>query len=139
LLRYRGAAMAEFWRALRTLKALQAEQAAALETPAGEAASAERTALPPPVRIAPRWTARHPAPGPNPNEPGPEARPDEPEPAAGRGLAYLRSEPGAGRALHEPAVTWLPKEPAPASLEDAAPHPNAARPEGERKRRDRSA
>ena len=27
LLRYRGAAMAEFWRALRTLKALQAEQA----------------------------------------------------------------------------------------------------------------
>ena len=32
LLRYRGAAMAEFWRALRTLKALQAEQA--LETDA---------------------------------------------------------------------------------------------------------
>ena len=29
LLRYRGAAMAEFWRALKTLKALQAEQAAA--------------------------------------------------------------------------------------------------------------
>jgi hypothetical protein len=29
LLRYRGAAMAEFWRALRTLKALQAEQAVA--------------------------------------------------------------------------------------------------------------
>ena len=28
LLRYRGAAMAEFWRALRTLKALQAEEAA---------------------------------------------------------------------------------------------------------------
>jgi hypothetical protein len=28
LLRYRGAAMAEFWRALRTPKALQAEQAA---------------------------------------------------------------------------------------------------------------
>ena len=28
LLRYRGAAMAEFWRALKTLKALQAEQAA---------------------------------------------------------------------------------------------------------------
>jgi hypothetical protein len=33
LLRYRGAAMAEFWRALRTLKALQAEQAATM--PAG--------------------------------------------------------------------------------------------------------
>jgi hypothetical protein len=29
LLRYRGAARAEFWRALRTLKALQAEQAGA--------------------------------------------------------------------------------------------------------------
>jgi hypothetical protein len=28
LLRYRGAAMAEFWRALKTLKAVQAEQAA---------------------------------------------------------------------------------------------------------------
>ena len=28
LLRYRSAAMAEFWRALKTLKALQAEQAA---------------------------------------------------------------------------------------------------------------
>jgi hypothetical protein len=34
LLRYRGAAMAEFWRALRTLKALQAEQqATTLEAP----------------------------------------------------------------------------------------------------------
>jgi hypothetical protein len=46
LLRYRGAAMAEFWRALRTLKALQAEQAA---TPMG--ASAPR----PPIarRLAP--------------------------------------------------------------------------------------
>ena len=30
-MRYRGAAMAEFWRALKTLKALQAEQAAALD------------------------------------------------------------------------------------------------------------
>ena len=35
LMRYRGAAMAEFWRALKTLKALQAEQAAVLERPAG--------------------------------------------------------------------------------------------------------
>src|SRR5918995_5402575 len=31
LLRYRGAAMAEFWRALRTLKALQAEAGVSLE------------------------------------------------------------------------------------------------------------
>jgi hypothetical protein len=35
LMRYRGAALAEFWRALRTLKALQAEQAAnAVDVPA---------------------------------------------------------------------------------------------------------
>jgi hypothetical protein len=40
LLRYRGAAMAEFWRALRTLKALQAEQA--LDT--GPALAAHRKA-----------------------------------------------------------------------------------------------
>ena len=33
LLRYRGAAMAEFWRALRTLKALQAEQALSTDAP----------------------------------------------------------------------------------------------------------
>jgi hypothetical protein len=31
LMRYRSAAMAEFWRALRTLKALQAEQATSIE------------------------------------------------------------------------------------------------------------
>ena len=35
LLRYRSAAMAEFWRALKTLKALQAEPAAVLEQAAG--------------------------------------------------------------------------------------------------------
>lgn len=37
LLRYRGAAEAEFWRALRTLKALQAEQAEATSRPVEEA------------------------------------------------------------------------------------------------------
>ncbi len=47
LLRYRGAAMAEFWRALRTLKALQAEQA--LETDAALAAPALRPAAQPPL------------------------------------------------------------------------------------------
>src|SRR5918996_876265 len=49
LLRYRGAAMAEFWRALKALKALQAEQAAA----AGPALDAHRPAArpnPPAVR-----------------------------------------------------------------------------------------
>ena len=35
LMRYRSAAMAEFWRALKTLKALQAEQADMIEQPAG--------------------------------------------------------------------------------------------------------
>ena len=44
LLRYRGAAMAEFWRALRTLKALQAEQAArgTVRRPGGALAPARR-------------------------------------------------------------------------------------------------
>ena len=37
LLRYRGAAMAEFWRALKTLKALQAEQAAETRSRPGSA------------------------------------------------------------------------------------------------------
>jgi hypothetical protein len=36
LLRYRGGTLAEFWRALRTLKALQAEQARALATDADQ-------------------------------------------------------------------------------------------------------
>jgi hypothetical protein len=120
LLRYRGAAMAEFWRALRTLKALQAEQAAALEMSAGGHAAAERTAPTPPARIPPRPNRGQSASRRNPNEPRPQAEPDEPERAAVRRLAYLPGEPGAaGRTLHEPAVSWLPKEPAPASLSDA--------------------
>jgi hypothetical protein len=76
LLRYRGAAMAEFWRALRTLKALQAEQAA---TPMG--ASAPRP------EIARRLT------------------PNQPERCAERQLEYVLPEaPTVGRALHEPAA-----------------------------------
>jgi hypothetical protein len=116
LLRYRGAAMAEFWRALRTLKALQAEQARAPEMSAGRHSAAERTAPTPAARIAPCR---------NPNEPRAQAQPDEPERAAARRLAYLPSEPGAGGGtLHEPAAAWLPNEPetghaACASLRDA--------------------
>jgi hypothetical protein len=111
LLRYRGAAMAEFWRALKTLKALQAEQAAAPEMSAAAHAAAERTVPTPPARIArpmpDRLASRR-----NPNEPRPQAQPDEPERAAARRLAYLPSEPGSGgRTLHEPAATWLPNEP----------------------------
>jgi hypothetical protein len=111
LLRYRGAAMAEFWRALRTLKALQAEQAAP-EMSAGTQSAAERSAPTPAARIAPRPRPDRSASRRNPNEPGPQARPDEPERAATRRLAYLPSEPGAGgRTLHEPAAPWLPNEP----------------------------
>jgi hypothetical protein len=90
LLRYRGAAMAEFWRALRTLKALQAEQA--LETgPALEAHPKRRAARPPLVH---------------------RPQPDEPERAPEPRLEYVMTEPPArGRTLHEPAAPWLPNEP----------------------------
>jgi hypothetical protein len=112
LLRYRGAAMAEFWRALKTLKALQAEQAAAPEMSAGGHAAAERSAPAPAARIAPRPTRDRPPSPRNPNEPRPQAQPDEPERAAARRLAYLPSEPdGGGGTLHEPAAPWLPNEP----------------------------
>ena len=85
LLRYRGAAMAEFWRALRTLKALQAEQALA----AGPAlAHPKGAAVPPPLAH--------------------RRQPDEPD----RRLEYTLPEPPAlGRALHEPAAPWMPTEP----------------------------
>jgi hypothetical protein len=96
LLRYRGAAMAEFWRALRTLKALQAEQAIeagpALATRVPAAHSGAPTTRPPLVH--------HP-------------RPNEPECAVAR-PDYLLDELPASRVLHEPAAPWLPNEPAPA-------------------------
>jgi hypothetical protein len=95
LLRYRGAAMAEFWRALRTLKALQAEQAAgarALEMPQSQPRG--------PARLASR---------PAPNEP--ERRP---EPAPERPLEYvLPATLAPGQTLHEPAAPWMPNEPEP--------------------------
>jgi hypothetical protein len=86
LLRYRGAAMAEFWRALRTLKALQAEQA-----------FEDGTALAPPLRPA----ARPPR--------ALRAQPNEPERTLAR-PEYLPSESFAC-ALPEPATSWLPNEP----------------------------
>jgi hypothetical protein len=100
LLRYRGAAMAEFWRALKTLKA---EQAAANE-PALEAhpLAAQPTRPAAPARLAHR------------------PQPDEPE----RRLEYGLPEPLArGRALHEPAAPWLPNEPEPDRLAASAPAP----------------
>jgi hypothetical protein len=95
LLRYRGAAMAEFWRALRTLKALQAEQAQrteqSLETAAGLAMHPLRPATQPPL-------IHHP-------------RPNEPERSAASCPEYLPSEAPASAAMHEPAGPWLPNEP----------------------------
>jgi len=95
LLRYRGAAMAEFWRALKTLKALQAEQAAEVG-PALAAHSLE--AHPKPSAARPPLVHR--------------PRPDEPERAAEPRLEYVSPTPSArGCTLHEPAAPWLPNEP----------------------------
>jgi hypothetical protein len=99
LLRYRSAAMAEFWRALRTLKALQAEQAEQAQ-PVEHAAGAARALAAPDSKPAARATL------------APRARPNEPERGAALGLEYVLAAPGApGRALHEHAAPWLPKEP----------------------------
>ena len=106
LLRYRNAAIAELMRALKTLKALQAEQAA---TALDLAASA-------PVRAQPSRPAALPADAPLPAPNEPERRPDPhvercPEPR----LEYALPDPPApGRTLHEPAAPWLPNEPEPA-------------------------
>ena len=95
LLRYRGAAMAEFWRALRTLKALQAEQALeagqGIETSLPVAAHPVEPAARPPLALRPQ-----------PNEPErcPQHRLDALIPAPGRGL-------------HESPASWQPNEPEP--------------------------
>ena len=96
LLRYRGAAMAEFWRALKTLKALQAEQAAVLEQAAGADLAPElpvtQLAAPAPVRAQPSRPAARLA-------HADRRGPNEPEPL----MAYVLPEPPiAGPALHEP-------------------------------------
>jgi hypothetical protein len=87
--------MAEFWRALRTLKALQADQAKPVERAADALALAA-----PESRRAARATV------------APRAKPNGPERRAGRPLECVPSEPPApGRALHEQAAPWLPNEP----------------------------
>ena len=96
LMRYRGAAMAEFWRALKTLKALQAE-------PAEEQAAGAQV-----VEMAPRQS-RAPArvvSGPAPNEP--EGRP--------LSQYVIPDQAGPGRTLHEPAASWIPNEPEPVGI-----------------------
>jgi hypothetical protein len=102
LMRYRSAAMAEFWRALKTLKALQAEPAAVLEQPSAALETpVTQLAAPAPGRAqSSRPTAR----GQNAGHP----RPNEPDPL----MAYVLPPelPMAGPALHEPAAP-APNEP----------------------------
>jgi hypothetical protein len=103
LLRDRGAAMAEFWRALKTLKALQAEQAADTDPALAEHPLEPHPAAAQPTRPAARPPLVH---RPQPNEP---ERNPEPQ------LEYVSTQPPARRrTLHEPAASWLPKEPSPA-------------------------
>ena len=102
-MRYRSAAMAEFWRALKTLKALQAEQADMIEQPAGADLVREtpvvQLSAPAPVRAQPPRPAAHRA---NADRRGP----NEPE----RLMAYVLPEPPmAGPALHEPAASAAPR------------------------------
>jgi hypothetical protein len=103
LLRYRGAAMAEFWRALKTLKALQAEQAREAEQALGaRPALAPRSLDVHPEAAAARPPLVH------------SAQPNEPERAAEVAQKYVFSEPALVRGciLQEPATSWLPNEPA---------------------------
>jgi hypothetical protein len=79
LLRYRGAAMAEFWRALRTLKALQAETRVPLAAGA-EAAVPARA----PVRAV--TVAAGPAAGPRDRSAARAEHPNEPEPCRSPGV-----------------------------------------------------
>ena len=82
LLRYRGAAMAEFWRALRTLKALQAEQALGTDAaPGGAPAPARGAATARRSRATERTRAR----------PGPTAIPPERAAHARRPARALRA------------------------------------------------
>jgi hypothetical protein len=104
LLRYRSAAMAEFWRALKTLKALQAEPAAVLEQAAGadlvRETPATQLAAPAPMHVQSSRAGRR-------LEDADHRGPNEPE----RLMAYLLPEPpSAGPALHEPAAS-APNEP----------------------------
>jgi hypothetical protein len=102
LMRYRSAAMAEFMRALRTLKALQAEAAAE-----EQAAGTQLLELPPRQPRAPARVASRAAP----NEPKRRALHEY----------VIPDRAGPGRALHEPAAPWTPNEPEPARDRHAAP------------------
>jgi hypothetical protein len=104
LLRYRSAAMAEFWRALRTLKALQAEQAA--DTGPAVAHPLEAHQMTP----ASRPPLVH------------GLQPDEPERGATPRLDYVMADQAVpNRTLHEPAAPWVPNEPEAGPGQHAAP------------------
>jgi hypothetical protein len=79
LLRYRGAALAEFWRALRTLKALQAETRVPL------AAGAE-AAVPARAPVGAVTVAAGPAAGPRARSAARAEHPNEPEPCRSPGV-----------------------------------------------------
>ena len=90
LMRYHSAAMAEFSRALKTLKALQAEQAADTGLILADPAPQRRRGHLP-----------------RPNEPK-----RRPHAGSAHRLEYVLPEPpGPGRTLHEPPACWLPNEP----------------------------
>jgi len=96
LLRYRGAALAELWRALRTLKALQAEARA------GAAVGAEAPArVPAPVRLA---TARPTSPATSPDRRiAREADPNQPESRANLCPPADRANPGGAPRVSVPS------------------------------------
>jgi hypothetical protein len=122
LLRYRGGTLAELWRSLRTLKALQAERAAmAASAPVRSAVAAE---APEPARLAAIAPAPVAAPAcmAQPDEPERRTNPCEQGPAGD--CADCRSEPG-------PVPTWLPPQPRPESSE-AAPCATPIEPEPRR-------
>jgi hypothetical protein len=99
LMRYRSAAMAEFMRALRTLKALQAGQGTSI---AQDLALARRST----GAIAPApSSAHHIRFDPRPKEPEPRRSGHE-----GTGWAPA-NEPEPSLALHEPPAPWVPNEP----------------------------
>jgi hypothetical protein len=106
LMRYRSAAMAEFWRALKTLKALQAESAGVPEQPTAAARALAtpvvQLAAPAPVEAQPSRPAARRA--------NAEPRgPNEPQRAL-LSEYIMTGQPGPG-GLHEPAARWMPNEP----------------------------
>jgi hypothetical protein len=130
LLRYRGAALAEFWRALRTLQALQAPRAA--QQVAAAADSGRATPIKPERRANPGDGAPEPAPAgeaapaavsapahPAPRGAAPAAPPIEPEPRGNPGEATPSmprasvARGGAAALLAAPALVPLARRSSP--------------------------